>query len=261
MAWRYCSRAPLFVFVLVRLVLAARTARAADDGVKERCLSAYVEAQRLRDAGRLLESRTPLARCANDPCPQALQPDCSRWLADVDRVVPSVVFDVRDAGGGEITDVRVYVDGRPLLERLDGRPIDVNPGEHVFRFEPSGRAALERRVVVRAGEKARSIAVALPAPAEPQRVEARRPFPWLAVSLGGVSLLGLVGTTYFGLSYLDTREGQACAPRCTADDERDVEQKARLANVSAAVFALAGGALAVVLLARSSDRPRPSAVR
>jgi hypothetical protein len=258
MAWRV--RGPALVLLLLH-PFSASEARAADNDVKAGCLDAYVNAQHLRDGGRLLESRTLLAVCARDPCPQLLHSDCSTWLAEVDRLVPSVVITVRDANGEDMATTRVRLDGRLLVEHLDGRPVEVDPGDHVFRFEPQGRAAIERRIVIHAGEKARGIEVSVPARATPAAPPAgtRRPFPWLAATLAGVSLLGAAGATYFGVSYLSARQGQDCRPGCTPDDERDARRKALMADVSAAIFLVAGGLAALVVLTRA-DSPRPPAV-
>jgi hypothetical protein len=247
--------------VLAAIALHGGEAHAVDEATKTRCLDAYVTAQHQRDAGQFLQARAGLALCARDPCPTPLHADCSQWLAEVDRLVPSVVFRVSGARDEDVVGTRVLVDGRLLVDHLDGRPVEVDPGDHVFRFELHGRRPIERRVVVQAGEKALLVAVALPdLPTVPRRESpGTQPFPWLAAALAGVSLLGAAGATYFGISYLSAREGQDCRPGCTPDDERAARGKATIADVSAAVFVVAGGLAAWLFIARP-DAPRPAAV-
>src|SRR6185437_6495341 len=81
--------------------------------------------------------------------------------AAVNQLIPSVVLGVQDEQGHDLFDVSVTFDGEPLATHLDGRPIDLDPGQHVFRFEAPGRTPVEQRVLLREGEKARQIVVTL----------------------------------------------------------------------------------------------------
>jgi hypothetical protein len=53
------------------------------------------------------------------------------------------------------------MDGKPLLEKLDGKSLPVDIGSHTFRFELSGSsvAPAERHAVIHEGDKNRKIAV------------------------------------------------------------------------------------------------------
>jgi hypothetical protein len=145
------------------------SARAADAPVvtTEQCLSSYTLAQRLRSAGQLRKAHEQLLVCSNDACPAALRSDCSPWLASVNQLIPSVVLGAVDEQGHDFFDVSVTFDGEPLATHLDGRPIDLDPGQHVFRFESPGRAPVEQRVLLREGEKARQIVVTLASASAP----------------------------------------------------------------------------------------------
>jgi hypothetical protein len=41
-------------------------------------------------------------------------------MADLERAQPTVVFDVKDDAGNDLTDVKVTVDGNPLADKLTG---------------------------------------------------------------------------------------------------------------------------------------------
>jgi hypothetical protein len=51
--------------------------------------------------------------------------------------------------------VRVTVDGQFLVDHLDGAPLRVDPGAHVFTFEVAGRSPVTERLLVREGEVGR----------------------------------------------------------------------------------------------------------
>jgi hypothetical protein len=58
------------------------------------------------------------------------------------------------------------MDGKPLLERLEGTAVLVDPGEHRFVFDAEGLQPVEKTVVVRVAEKDRLVTVVLaPRPA------------------------------------------------------------------------------------------------
>jgi hypothetical protein len=168
-----------------------------------------------------------LAACVAPACPGIVQRDCSQWLAELDALMPTVVVRSRTADGRDVVAVRVVVDGAPWIDRLDGKARPLNPGAHVFRYEPEGRPAFEETIVVQEAEKNRVIVVkqdVSPPPAlvvEPRAPEpTSRPSPFLGYVLIGAGVAGAVG---FGLlassgqHELDRmrppNEG-ACAPNC-----------------------------------------------
>jgi hypothetical protein len=122
-----------------------------------------------------------------------------------------VVLGARDAQGRDVMDVQVSIDGVLVANGLDGKAIEVDPGSHTFRFEARG-ATTEQAVLIREGEKGRSISVTLGAPAaaspaapvsQPTTQEqtggrpAVSPWTWI---LGGVGLVALGIGTYLEVS-------------------------------------------------------------
>jgi len=145
--------------------------RAATAQVK-RCLDAAEEGQTSRDGGAYLRARDDFVACAGSECPGEVRKRCVDWLEEVEKLMPTVVF-AAQAAGREVADVRVVIDGDTALERLDGKPFPVDPGEHHFRFEREGERAVEEAVVVLAGEKGRLVSArfgpepVVPIPATP----------------------------------------------------------------------------------------------
>ena len=108
----------------------------ADD--KQLCVSAYEETQSLRKEGQLRKARERVLTCVQESCPAVVRKDCAQWLPEIEASIPTIVFEVRGPSGGETSDVRVFFDGQLLAERLDGKAIAVEPGEHTFRYELIG---------------------------------------------------------------------------------------------------------------------------
>jgi hypothetical protein len=142
------------VALSLALCVQAGPAAAQDRGVRE-CIAANEAAQDLRQAGRLREARQKLALCVSATCPGPVRSDCARRLAEVDAATPSLVFEVRDEAGNDLSAVRITSDGQLLAERLDGTPITTDPGEHRFAFESPGMTPADKTIVVREGDKGR----------------------------------------------------------------------------------------------------------
>jgi len=134
------------------------TTALADD--KQVCSDAYKQAQTLRDAHKLTSAREQLRICGRAECPGFIAKDCAGWLKDVEPRIPSVVLVAKNAAGSDLTEVKVTMDGAPLVTKLDGLAVDVDPGVHVFVFEASDGKA-EQKVVVTEGGKAQRVAATL----------------------------------------------------------------------------------------------------
>jgi tetrahydromethanopterin S-methyltransferase subunit F len=71
-----------------------------------------------------------------------------------------------------VSAVRVTMDGQALVDRLDGTPISVDPGEHHFVFDALGFRRMETSVVAQAGNKRTRIVVYLNAFSPPNAAPA-----------------------------------------------------------------------------------------
>lgn len=173
--------------------------------VKRECADAYLAAQRLRKEAELLAARQNLLRCARDQCPPVVKPDCVQWLAEVEEAIPTIVFAAKGLDGRDTTAVRVSLDGELLADRIDGKPVALDPGVHQVRFElteaAAEPAAQEERIVVRQGEKNRLVATSFARRPEPSgggdagadqapAVE-ERSAPVAAIVIGSVGVAGM----------------------------------------------------------------------
>jgi hypothetical protein len=157
---------PLALLLVGSIALAHLREAQADDA-KVECIRAHEKAQTLRQSGHLGAARRALLTCVQSICPALVREDCGRWLDQMDVEQPSVVIAARDEAGNDTASVQVLVDDVVLVTRLDGKPLDVDPGLHTFRFVlPSGRA-VEHEVLVRAGERARELSVTFEPPPRP----------------------------------------------------------------------------------------------
>ena len=102
------------------MFLALTTRIACAEPTKAQCITANTKAQSLRRDGKLAEARQQLQMCGDPKCPALVSTDCAKRLDELEGVQPTLIIDVRDASGHDLTDVRVTVDGQPLLDKLDG---------------------------------------------------------------------------------------------------------------------------------------------
>ncbi len=265
---------PLLAALLLALAWSAVAgAVRADD--KQACIAASEDAQQLRLDGKLLQAQKRLLDCAKPSCPAIVREDCTQWMADVVASIPTVVLGARDAQGRDVLDGRAWVDGAPAGERLDGRPIALDPGLHRFRLESasSPNVAAEVQVLVRAGEKNREITATLAggsggvqdAPSAdhgPLAGEPHRSVPAVAWVFGGIGVAALGTALAFDVAQaLDYDHlSSTCAGHCSPDDVDHVATERWVAGIAAGVGALSLGAAAWVLLARPTSPPSSSFV-
>jgi hypothetical protein len=256
-------RVSAFVAVAILQAVSLRDARADE---KAQCIAASDQGQELRDNGNYRRARDAFAACARAACPALVRRDCAQWQAELEETWPSVIVSAKDERGDDLTDVRVFVDGEPLVAKLDGRPARVDPGEHKLRIEADGRPPVEQHLVVRAGEKNRVVEVHVapagdaagqPEHAAPPRepgsgADAKRTS---ALVFGGLALVAFGTEAYFGLSGMSDRNtllSQPCAQTgtCSASTVDSIRTKFTVADIALGV-GLASGALAVYLFLSS----------
>jgi len=244
--------------ILAACVWLAPFEAAAADKAALACIQSAEEGERARKAGELLHARELFAQCSAHECPTMLRRDCTSWLEDADRQVPSIVLGAHDGDGRDVVDARVSIDGALVREQLDGNPIALDPGSHVVRFERVGIAPVEVHVVVRAGEKNRPVLATLappppvvpvtpasatppPTPAAPTAPAGQgRSVPAGAWVLGGVAVaafgvFGVLGT--IGSNDANTLRA-TCAPGCTDSQVQPVHLKLIGADIGLGVGVL-----------------------
>ena len=110
--------------------IVATSAARADEKVA--CVTAAESAQQQRSEGKLRDARLSLHLCARDVCPALVRNDCTQWLTEIEASLPTIVLRATGARGQDITDIKVSLDGQALVEKVDGLPIEVDPGPHVL---------------------------------------------------------------------------------------------------------------------------------
>jgi hypothetical protein len=235
--------------LLIALLLGAGAARA-----DATCIAAYEQTQTLRKDGKLLASKAQAAICSRESCPALLTKDCTRWLAELEADIPTIVLDPRTPAGALRTDVHVKLDGAPLNEKIDGKPVPLEPGSHTFVFEVEGAAPVERALVLKAGEKNRKVTVTV-APAAPSEgaKSADRPVPIGVWIFGGATVVALATSTVFAIDGLGKKSDlDKCKPRCAASDVDAMSSSFTLADVALGAGVMAGAAAVYLFLTRPS---------
>jgi hypothetical protein len=255
--------------------LLALASSAAADATKDECIAANESAQDLRQAGKLREAREKLTVCLAASCPRLLRADCTQRMSEVDAAMPAVVFEAKDGAGNDLSAVHVTMDGQPFAQRLDGRALPADPGEHRFEFEADGLSKTEKTLVLREGENNRHERVVLgnlhpetvsiaparanEAPANPQvsteETASHGSVQRLAgIAVGGAGAVGLVVGSVLGLVSKSTYDhalssecgaavGFSAEPKtCTRAGYNDVQSAHGQATASTVGF-IAGAAL------------------
>jgi hypothetical protein len=263
------------VFVALASVLTWVQFAHGDERTKERCVSANEAAQDQRRSGKLHAAKASLAICMASGCPDVVRQDCATRFAELEDVIPTLVFAIEDAAGRDVHDVRISMDGKGVVDVADGAPLVVDPGEHDFTFEAEGLRTTKRRLVVREGEKSRRIQIVMPVKAvlgseQPtsQADEAIRgdllgglgTQRSLALGVGGSgAALWVVGTVFGILSKVtyDHASNSECVggPKsCTSEGVREGQAAHDQAAVATAAFVsgavLLGGAAGLFFTAK-----------
>jgi hypothetical protein len=233
---------------------------------REACANAAEQGQQLRDEGKYRRAREQMLVCARQTCPGPIQSDCGKWLTELDRDAPTVVFGARDARGNDVVDLKISMDGQVILERLDGKPVLVDSGEHTFKFEAKDGTSTEQKVLLRAAEKARPIIANLgggaaatgtppqqssTAPTTPDTSEKSEPSLVPVAVAGGIGILALGSFALFGImGKSDVDNLQGCKPYCKEADVDSARTKLIIADISLGVGVVGIGVAAFLYFTR-----------
>jgi hypothetical protein len=267
---------------------------------KDECMDANELAQTLARAGKLRAARGHLLVCMASSCPGPVREDCASRLNEVQKALPTIVFEAKAPNGMDVVAVRVEMDGDRLVDRLDGTALTVDPGEHAFAFKVAGKPTVARRLVLVEGEKDRRERVIVGDSVPPSDRGPRTQLPssppspqasaWpqplgpihgtgisretIALAVGGAGIVGLAVGSVFGLiaSQNWTASQKEChspatPPNCPAHEQAVTDQRSTVTNgaISTVGFiaggALLAGGIALWLTAPSESKASgPSAV-
>lgn len=254
-----CTQPVIITVLISACLLGPRLAHAVTPSVNE-CLAASDDSLKFNAAHKLRAEREQLLICASESCPREIREECVRRVDQVNQALPTVVFEVKDRSGADVTNVRVSMDNEVLTERLDGMAIAIDPGEHRFVFQIVGETPIERQLVIPMAQKNRHELVALapanvsgaaqsrPGTAEPPAIERsgglsqQRIF---GIVSAGVGVVGIGVGTAFGLTAKSKKSDaeQLCPGDHYCDDQRGVDRwnDAKAAGNLATVGFIVGG--------------------
>jgi hypothetical protein len=237
------------------------------DVTKNQCVDANSNGQALRLDGKLAAARHELQVCSDPTCPGIVRTDCTQRMEELERAQPTIIFEVKDGAGADMSAVRVTLDGKPLPDKIEGTALRIDPGEHTFTFAANGIDPVTRKFVLLEGEKGRRERVVLgstvaQAPAQAPVLQASPPPPAevpasglgtqkiIGLTVGGLGIAGLAVGTIFGLMTFaaasdqnsDCSSSSDCPRRASALSDHTTGSTE--GAVSTAAF-IAGGALVV----------------
>jgi hypothetical protein len=238
------------------------------------CIHSHSTGQRESKAGHLRLASQLFTSCGSDEtCPDQLRKECTEFLQEVTRTIPTVVFSALDENGQDLASVRVYSGDELLSDGIDGRAVEIDPGKYHLRFVIQGGDALFADVVVREGEKQRLVQVKKEGPATavdhapaaspdahgdaapPAR---RGPAPWITAgitvaALGTGVALGVMGSG-------KKSDLEQCMPGCPSSDHATYDSARSLllgADISFAAAIVAGAVTTWLFLSSPSHEAAP----
>jgi hypothetical protein len=260
-------------FASLAFVLLLATPAWADANTDVACIAASEQSLTLREQGKLHEALKQAAACAAETCPAEVKEECTRRVASLGTAMPTLILAAKDASGGDLYDVKVSLDGAPLVSTLDGRPLAIDPGAHTFVFEAAGATPYEKKLVLREGEKDRRETVVLgppsataPGAAPPLLRTPAAPPPlatvpeaggtsswstarWLGLAAAGAGVVGLgIGAAFGALALSSQNREKAdcaaagCGSAAASKASTDYNAAKRNADASTIAF-VAGGVL------------------
>src|SRR5688572_15510915 len=151
------NRSTASITGLLVLATLAQSAPVWAEEKTQQCGHAFETAQQERMKGAYRAARDAARQCSDVQCPAAVINECVKLFEAVQAEIPTVIFTARDHDGKELLDVRVDVDGQRVAERLEGRPLELDPGPHQFRFEAPPHPPVEITQTIRVGDQRRLI--------------------------------------------------------------------------------------------------------
>jgi hypothetical protein len=161
--------------------------------------------------------------------------------------------------------VVVTLDGAPYAPGLDGKPIELDPGEHNFRFELAGALPIEKREFLEKGTGTRELHLLFEPAENSQQVvvgdvsspesTSKTNLRTYAYVAGGVGAAGLIGFAVFGAMGKGKQSDleKTCSPACTPDEIDSVKSKFLIADISLGVGIVGlGTGVALFLLSQPS---------
>jgi hypothetical protein len=244
------------------------------------CVAAHASGQREAKVGHFKQAVTLYTSCGADlSCPEQLRAECTELMEGARRLIPSVMFSVIDRQGADTSAVKVYHDDALLVDGLDGRAVELDPGKYHLRFVLSDGSTLTTDVVIREGEKNRLVEVRAEPEAKPELKPLPPPAPVVAPAapvvksgppvaawvLTGTAVVGL-GTfgTFALLGRKDKQQLDDCAPTCpsSASDKRDqLKTKFLIADIGLGVGAASAVVAGVLFITSGGSSNADSAKR
>jgi hypothetical protein len=222
---------PLTIAALsVALGTTAHPAFAAGPNLPQ-CLSANESAIKLRVEHKLRQARDQSLVCAAASCPGEVRDACEKRAAAIGSAIPTIVFDVKDASGSDLSGVAITMDGEVLVTHLDGTAIAVDPGEHTFSFSAPGQPSVDKHFILSEGalDRHESIVLTSAAPVAAASPTSREPSSSglgtrkiAGLTLGGVGVAGVAIGSVFGVMTFSSwsSAGSACGSGGTSHCSR-----------------------------------------
>lgn len=231
---------------------------------KQECSDAYEKTQVMRDADKIDEGIEQAQVCARDVCAKFVRDDCSKWKAELEARVASIIVEAVDASGAPVTEGSVTLDGVPWLDQLGGTAHAVSKGAHILEINVKGAVPHKQSITIQEGEKNRKITITMVAKAASDKEPVsgvHRIAPWVVGSFGVAALIGgavtggLVVEAYSVVQDECFDDTETCTP-----DGFDAQSRGHLLGPLTTGLLVGGGVLVAagiiwLVVARRAEEP------
>jgi hypothetical protein len=249
------ARARRFAPVLLALALLRATPAGASASARA-CIDAHAAGQVERDAGRMLSAKAQFASCTAEACPAMIRRECVALGESVLAMTPSVVLVAEDGEGRAVEGARATIDGKLAIPRLDGRPMDLDPGPHRFELTLLDGRNQTLTATLSSGEKYRRIVAKFsPPPEAPPEIASGPGRNPLAYVFAGVGVAALGAWGYYALDGRNKQnELEQCAPHCQHSDVDAMRKSYAIADVLLGVSLVSLGTGTFLFFRRTDEQ-------
>ncbi|HEY3666707.1 MAG TPA: hypothetical protein VGL19_11925, partial [Polyangiaceae bacterium] len=199
--------------------------------------------------------------------------DCERWTSEVVLDLPTVLITTTSVSGQTVPGLKVTADGVLVSASQLQKPLVLDSGQHVLRFEAPGYEPLQIEPSLRARDHDVPVAamlrpIALVSSPGPTRAKAEpapassQALPVAALTLTGVGAIALGTSIFFGVTAKSKYDElkASCAPRCDASQAYAVHTRAVVSDVALATSLVAFGAAAYFYFSADPEKAGATAL-
>jgi hypothetical protein len=226
---RIVAGAATAIFLIAGIAHADATSDA-----KKACGEAYENAQVLMKKDSLRQARAQLDKCTASACAAFIREECTKWTAEVDQGMSSIVPVFTDSSGASVTPNGLTVDGVDTTPPAAGAAIEMDPGKHILEATRGNDHATLEVTTTKGQKNVATKIVFAPAQATTDSgdKDTGKKLPVLPIAVGAVGVAAVIGSFVIGaIAKGDLSDLDKCKGHCAQRDVDSVNSKITMSTV------------------------------